>query len=734
MRLWLCYLSLLISLILMLASTFADKHYSVQLGFQWRPAITENNTVQGWRVTASHLPQLKVASLLTHVWVQNTWVALDKRVLLSTPDYAGSLANVKQAFELDQKLHELYSQPIRFKQSTGKIISVQAQAATWHDLSTTFWLYRGVFLLGILLAWVTLIWHKNTYKQEHNTPPNEVSGRFLLCLSFICSSLTLVLSVAAISRSFGVPDWYLWTKFVANMTVVALNSLLFLRLWLTQPTFLPKQHALWRMLWVVACIIYSFNIVFLLTQQAYAIDYLRASSHLLAVLFICIFSLQWWLTRKDGVSLVDKVSMQMVFVFGLLASTLFTILNFIIDNYLQSLAFTPNLILGLISLTSNSVLFVLLFRHQLYRIMYWWWLFYALLAGALVLLVSFAILSQFGLHTNPIDIGISLIASLLTVSALAFFFQYRLMQNHISLLLNASLLLQKLRQTQVDSNSFWIHQKQLFMQALDSKEAEIIELKQGQSDIQIICAGEKLQLGITKNKGLRLSAPNKGRRLFNQQDIKNLSMLKDLSNAQQREQAAFIAGEKQTRKQVAYDLHDDIGGRLHQLAHGDTQNAADYAQKTLEQLRTLTHALHKDNQPLSLFLASLRHDLLRHAQSCNVEMSFDIATSTEIQSQELSAMAMVQLNSIMGELCRNALQHQGVTSIEVSINAKPEQTSICFSNNGVKTCVKDWIAGLGTVSIKRRVHQLDGHVQWKENANGGVTTELILHTQKWLTF
>lgn len=734
MRLWLCHLSLLISLMLMLASTVADKHYSVQLGFQWQPEVTKNNSMQGWKVTNSRLPQLQALALLTHVWVQNAWVALDKKVLLSTPDYAGSLANVKQAFALDQKLYELCSQTIRFKQSTGNIISVQAQAASWQELGINFWLYRGVYLLGMLLAWVTLIWHQNTCKQGHNTPPNEVSGRFLLCLSFICSSLTLVLSVAAINRGFGVPDWYLWTKFIANMTVVAFSSLLFLRLWLTQPTFLPKQHVLWRILWVAVCIIYSFNLLFLITQQAYAIDYLRASSNLLAALFICIFSVQWWLTRKDGVSLVDKISMRMLFVFGLLSATLFAALNFIIDNYLQNLAFTPNLMLGLISLTSNAVLFVLLFRHQLYRIMYWWWLFYALLAGTLVLLISFAILSQFGLHNNPTDIGISLLASLLTVLGLAFFFQYRLMQNHVNLLLNASLLLQKLRQAKIGSSSFWAHQKQLFMQALDAKEAEIIELKQEQNDIQIICAGEKLQLGITKNKGLRLSAPNKGKRLFNQRDIKNLSMLQELSNAQQREQAAFIAGEKQTRKQVACDLHDDIGGRLHQLAHGDTQNAADYAQKTLEQLRTLTHALHKDSQPLSLFLASLQHDLLRYAQSCNVEMNFNITTAEEVQSQELSAMAMVQFNSIMSELCRNALQHQGVTSIEVNINAKPEQTSIRFSNNGVHTRMKDWIAGVGTVSIKRRIHQLDGKAQWKENPNGGVTTELIFHTQRWLTF
>lgn len=732
MRLWHCYLSLFASLILMLASTFMDKHFATQLGFKWQPAFSQNNHQQGWQVTASRLPQVQAGSLLTDVFVDHTWVKLDNQILLSTPDYAASLSSVIRSFNLEQKLYELRLEPIRFKQSNGHVVDVQAKPANWSELGVGFWLYRGLYLLGMLLAWITLYWYENASKEDKQyTPDNEASGRLLLCLSLVCSSLTLVLSVAAMSRSWAVPDWYLWTKFIANMTAVAFSSLLFLRLWLTQPSYLPNRHGLWRALWLGACIIYAFNLVFLLAQASFAISYLRASSNLLAVLFIGVFSVQWWLTRKDGVSLVDKVSMRMLFAFGVFACILFSTLNFVVFHYWQHLTLTPNLMLGLISITSNAVLFLLLFRHQLYRIAYWWWLFYALLVGALVLLVSFALFSQFGLRNDPMDIGISVLASLFAVLGMSFFFQYRQLRSHVNLLLNASLLLQKLRQVKVNSNAFWAHQKQLFMQALDAQKAEIIELKATQSKIQIICGGEKIQLGITAKHGLRLSAPNKGKRLFNERDVKTLSMLQELSNAQQREQAAFAAGEKQTRMQIAHDLHDDIGGRLHQLAYEQSEQVATYAQETLDQLRTLTHALHQDAQPLEILLAQLRHSVLRRGEGLAVHIICEINVEKGLNSQLVSSLGVMQIQAVISELCRNALQHQGVSNIRVQLDINATTCQLDVFNDGAKTRVQDWEEGVGLSSIRRRAYQLGGQVSWLANAQGGVTTQLIFSTPKW---
>ncbi len=732
MRLWHCYLCLFVSFVLMLSSTFLDKYFATYLGFKWQPLVLQDDGVQGWQVTSSNLPEITDGALLTDVLVDYSWVKLDNQILLSTPDYAASLSDVIGSFNLEQKLYELRLEPIRFKKSNGDVVDVQAKSASWSELGVGFWLYRVLYLLGMLLAWITLYWHKNASKEDNQyTPDNETSGRLLLCLSLVCSSLTLVLSVAAMSRSWAVPDWYLWTKFIANMTMVAFSSLLFLRLWLTQPSYLPNRHGLWPVLWLGACVVYAFNLVFLLAQASFAIGYLRASSNLLAVLFIGVFSVQWWLTRKEGVSLVDKVSMRMLFAFGVFACILFSTLNFVVFHYWQHLTLTPNLMLGLISITSNAVLFLLLFRHQLYRIAYWWWLFYALLVGALVLLVSFALVNQFGLRNEPMDIGISLLASLFAILGMSFFFQYRQLRSHINLLLNASLLLQQLRQVKVNSSAFWAHQKRLFMQAIDAKNAEIIELKATQSKIQIICSGEQLQLSITPKYGLRLSAPNKGKRLFNERDVKTLSMLQELSNAQQREQAAFAAGETQTRLQIAHDLHDDIGGRLHHLAYGLNDNIPQYAQQTLEQLRTLTHALHQDEQSVGALMASLQHHILR-LDIGELEVNCNIILAPELEEKMISALATLQLNAIVSELSRNALQHQGVSCVQINIVINAECCEVEVCNNGAQTCIDDWELGIGLSSIKRRVNGLGGEVSWTAQTEGGVIAKLRFDTSAWL--
>lgn len=104
-----------------------------------------------------------------------------------------------------------------------------------------------------------------------------------------------------------------------------------------------------------------------------------------------------------------------------------------------------------------------------------------------------------------------------------------------------------------------------------------------------------------------------------------------------------------------------------------------------------------------------------------------------MQDKQLNPMSIMQIRAILSELTRNGLQHENVDTMTLNIKVNPETTHIDLYNNGTITQVENRIAGVGTVSIKRRANQMHGEINWLANSEGGATAKLIFKTTKWLT-
>lgn len=728
---WSLLFILVITLLYAIAITFIGKQLNYNIGFDWEVKISQNNAVTGWQVVRSEYTELPENTLLTHIRIDNEWVVLNNLVLPKVLDLLPSIKQLKQAINIDQKLYDARNTAIGFKTDKNQIIYLTPHPVTWSSLNKNFWLYRLMLLICLLLGFSCLYM---TFKSPlASNKSDEASSTFkqsclLVVLVFCSLGLTIGTSGSDL-RNWGLPSHYINYAFNHSLAMLAIFEVSLFKLLTINPANLFKKYRFWRYIWWSAVVSHTLNLIFVSLRLDFAFDFHHLLFSILPLFFLALFIHQWLHAQRKG-SLIDKLSIRTVLIFNILVILILLSVDYLIKQHWLNSGINPSVLNSFGGILISASLLVLAFRQKLYQLAYWWWLLYSIFAGGIVFVAVLMFTSDLGKDSQISDVIISLAMGVSIGMGMAFWFQYRLVRFSIKTLHKSSHLLQELKQTDIGTELFWQNQKALFMQALDIQESEVIQINKHEPEI--ITGGEQLKISITDDKGLLLSAPDNGRKLFSEQDIKTILLLRDLSTQQHREQQAFIAGEKQTRQQVAHDLHDDIGGRLHQLAHGDTKNAADYAQKTLDQLRTLTHALHKDKQPLSLFLASLRHELLRHAQSCNVEMKFNINIAEDCQEQPVSAMAMVQLNSIMNELCRNALQHKSVSNIIAHLDINEESTELKISNDGAHTRVKDWIAGVGTVSIKRRIHQLDGSIEWLENPDGGVNVQAKFNTQTWL--
>lgn len=730
MSLFLGRLAIISGLLIAIATATIDKNYSYELGFDWQEEKTENNEIIGWRVLDSHTSEIKTNSLLTHVRIGDIWQPINSLVLLPILNSSTTnLTQLKKALRTEQAFYSQRHQSLDFKNSNQDIFTTKLMPASWSSLGFDFWLYLSLCLFSFMLAWWALHWQRIPIASS-STDQRSTRGRLLLVLLFVGAGLTLALPNTVADRVWAMPVEHFWWRFVALVCVVKLNALAILRLSMSLPVALIKRHIFWRIFWYGLCVLYITSVVLLLVEQSYAIEYLQLTSALLPLLSLTILSAQWWATRPKTTRLVDKIGVRSVIRFNLFLIVFFSLFYWVTNTYFVSIAYAPNLILWFGSLCANLVLFILVFRHHLYKITHWSWLIYPLLTGVVVFFCVLTYTSNFGLNHKPKDLLLSSLVALSTALSLVFWLQYRFIRSNNKMLSNSGEQIQAISKAISDSKEFWQNQKALFKEALQSQEADIVAVSSTQTEL--LEGGEAMQFSVLDNKGIRLSAPDRGKRLFNELDVKIINMLRDLATQKEREKQAFAKGEKHNHQQIAQDLNSDIAERLQKIANEKTDDSSSYAQKTLQQLQGLTQALGQPEQTLERVLNNQRSDALERAKQNNIQLFFELSIKPDCKTLLVPTMALAQINAMLNELFDNAFKHEWVCCIEAKIHVSKNQTLIHINNDGTKTSIDEWVMGVGCESIKQRLQQLGGSVQWRENPTGGVTVNIEFNTLNWL--
>lgn len=725
--------ALILGFVVALVMAVMDHYFHYQFNFSWQEVHTKNNTIDGWRVTHSQEPLLSNGELLTHVRTpqHRAWMVLDNTALLPTFDFSGNEAQIKHALEFDDALYQARDSEIEFKTSDGRVVHVRAHKTPWQKLGGEFWLHKGTYL--VFASMMVLLSVLYTHSKNTKHAPNS-SSVTLLSMLFLLAGFSVIFPNSSADRQMGMPAEYVWWRFFIEMLVIQITSMLYLHLMLREPINLLKQSSALSRWLIVGVMVVNYcvcaNLMWAMyVKQDNLIQILHFSKPVSFLTFIVLTALQFIKTRARHVNILDRLAFDVVIKCVVLVLIFYGLFGFLIKQYWLSLAYKPSVMLAIMGLLIALALMMIVFRHYIYKIFNWWWVFNSIALGGITILLSLMFSSDYGRQYELMPSLISILAGVSIGLMVGFFYQFKEAQKGVSSLVKASASLQKISGLKLEDPAYWPEQKNVFQSALNANHAEIIDVKP--DTLELLNENEQLKVHIFGQKGIVLSQPDYNKRLFNDSDLKIVALLRDLSTAPQREYQAYMKGEKQTRQQVAHDLHDDIGGRLHQLAHGDIDNAPKYAQKTLEQLRTLTHALHQDAQPLEDFLYDVRYEVQRYGQTYPVDLVFSVYCEPNVEKTDLSANAMMQFKSIISELCRNALQHEGTKNINVSIAIHCDKSEILIENDGDHTQVQNWVTGVGTVSIKRRAHQLGGHVTWEENKNGGVIARVVFSTNVW---
>lgn len=732
MRLYFSWGLIVLSFLAASALTLHDKQQSLWLGFTWQPIELAQGQF-AWEVTSSNVPSLKKGNLLTHVRFAKHGFALNSGFLIRFPDASPTMAYFKRSLEQEAMAYEAANVPIVFSQSDGSQVALSAKPMRWQDLSGYFWAYHGFFYLCLLLAVGCLCLSKVSLDSR---PIADISVEQMLMVCLLVSlGLCVLFGPVSLDRQWAMDSRLLLLRYHLSLYVASIYMAIWIVLLFRLPRNLFAKNYLFWGLYALCAGYFLLASHLIAWQHQGAMGLLHLAYALLPASVFALLALQWFLVCKDQSCLIDRAALKAAFSFNLCVGLTYGIYNFLLHSQILNAPTNPTLLNATMSLLMSLGTLLLIFRQHLYRITFWWWLLYAITFAALAFLLSFFVGSNFGQNYSSKNFIASVVVSVMVAMLVAFWFIFRLLSRHINIIQSATLSAQKTARLTVDSDAFWQAQADLLQRAFDCLQAELVVAATDDPDIKLCHSGEQMQLLILeeKRKALLLSAPNKGQRLFNEQDVKTASLLQDLMRVKEREQEAFAAGERQTRLQIAHDLHDDIGGRLHQMIYDESNNITHCAQNTLEQLRTLTHALHQDGQELGLFVASLRHDVLRHTESGMVNIEVDTYICETLNTYPLSSISMLQLSAIVSELCRNALQHKQVSQVELHIAVEPQTVSIKISNNGAQTEVEYWKKGIGMTSVKRRVLQLGGTVTWRANATGGASATLTFRTEKWLS-
>jgi signal transduction histidine kinase len=191
----------------------------------------------------------------------------------------------------------------------------------------------------------------------------------------------------------------------------------------------------------------------------------------------------------------------------------------------------------------------------------------------------------------------------------------------------------------------------------------------------------------------------------------------------------------QLRKQIAADLHDELGGNLHAISllsdlSLEAKASPDKLVKLLHRMRALsertsTAALHCTNM---LEAEGLYEDLVRDMQKISSHLMTDLEHNISFEGepliQQIKPRRRIDLFLFYKECLTNILRHSSATQVAVTLVARQGHITLRVADNG---------QGLGAsetnevpVSLKHRARLLGAKVAAECSTNGGTCITLQL--------
>jgi signal transduction histidine kinase len=233
-------------------------------------------------------------------------------------------------------------------------------------------------------------------------------------------------------------------------------------------------------------------------------------------------------------------------------------------------------------------------------------------------------------------------------------------------------------------------------------------------DVPLRADGEDGRPGLA----VRLRLAGRGQRLFMPEDARLADRVVEQLRRAVAYDRAVERGRHEERQRLAQDLHDDIGARLLTLMYqAPTPELEDYIRHTLQDLKTLTRGLAVAEHRLGPAAAEWKSDLGQRLAAARATLGWNC------QVDEALVLTVVQwsaLTRVLRELVTNALYHGHAQRVDVTLELAGEALTLTVADDGSGRDPAAWAHGLGLGGVRKRVKQLGGRVEWRENGERGI--------------
>jgi len=175
----------------------------------------------------------------------------------------------------------------------------------------------------------------------------------------------------------------------------------------------------------------------------------------------------------------------------------------------------------------------------------------------------------------------------------------------------------------------------------------------------------------------------------------DITARKEVEEALKRYAQRLVVVEDELRKQIAVELHDEVGQELAALSFNLThmeRNLTDHVEElraTLVDSRALTKAIHRSVRSLmvSLHPTQLEDEGLVSALGGYVKqyrkrVGISVTLRAQPDFPRLDALREIALFRIVQEALNNVLKHAGAAKVTITLSDDGKSTRLCVSDNG----------------------------------------------------
>lgn len=199
----------------------------------------------------------------------------------------------------------------------------------------------------------------------------------------------------------------------------------------------------------------------------------------------------------------------------------------------------------------------------------------------------------------------------------------------------------------------------------------------------------------------------------------------------------IIQTQEAERKQLATELHDDLGMRLSTLQMyvselENTHSGRGHALKPMveEAIGGIRQQL-QDLNPKMLFERGFREAVEDLVNKINVTDTLKFELFWLDFPDRLPQAFEINLFRVIQELVNNTLKHAHASGIELQLLAREQQLIIVYEDNGRGFVPKPFTSGFGLENIRNRIQLLKGNIEFDSRPQHGMCVTIALPHPKY---